>query len=486
MGGRARAEVAPRRAWRKPPPRGSTQRQRLLGAIMQAAARDGYRDVVVADVIVDAGVSRRTFYAYFDDKEECFLAALAPPTQQLLAHVRRRVARGRPEHAARAAIAALVAFARAHPADARLLLSDSLAGGARLRDARDELIDEIALIVAQAHARLPASAVVADLPPSLICGVTCRLLTSRLRRGEPLPSDLAAELCGWLAAYELPVARHRWRTLSSLPWPARSPFLPPSVLRAPPPLAPGRPPMPKGAVAENHWLRIVLATAGVIRRDGYGAASVAQISDTAGVESRAFYRLFAGKQQALDAACELLFTRAMAVAAGAFVSGDTWPQRVWEASRALIQYAEENPTLTYVSLVESHAGGSCALGAVADVARAFTIFLQEGYPDPHEPPARSAPHPSGVALEAIVTAAWELGYRHLRECGEAPLSALLARIVFISLAPFLGCDQASEFVRISSTSSPALPAPTNGARHKYTSCGASPASSRSGPSRACR
>jgi AcrR family transcriptional regulator len=44
-------------------------------AIADSVAAKGYAATSVADVIALAGVSRRTFYEHFSDKEECFLAA---------------------------------------------------------------------------------------------------------------------------------------------------------------------------------------------------------------------------------------------------------------------------------------------------------------------------------------------------------------------------------------------------------------------------
>jgi AcrR family transcriptional regulator len=441
--------LAPTAAPTPPALRGSIQRQRLLGATTRLAISDGYTAVTVAQVIALAGVSRSTFYEYFTDMEACFAAALLPTRRRLLAGIRGSVARDCPENATLRATHALVAFAGSRPGYARLLMSDALSGGSRLRDARDGLVEEMARIIEDAHRRLPSGAVVAELPPRLICGVICRLLGSRLRRGGSCPSDLTEELLTWIAAYELPVARHRWRTLTALPTPDRSPYLPAAALRAPPALTPERPRTTAAAVAENQWLRIVFATAEVIRRDGYAAATVAQIAQAAGVDSRAFYRLFASKKQALAAAGELLFRHAMAVAAGAFVAGEGWPEQVWEAACALLQYAEQNSTLTYVSLVESLAGGSSAIGRVEDLTRAFTIFLQDRSSQLRDRSPRSVAPPSDVALEAIAMAAFELAYwhaRHARQGCEAPLSTLLAPIVFIALAPFLGADAASDFV----------------------------------------
>ncbi|HET6447989.1 MAG TPA: TetR/AcrR family transcriptional regulator, partial [Conexibacter sp.] len=52
-----------------------TQRDRLLQGMAQTVARRGYAATPVAEVLKAAGVSRRTFYEQFADKEDCFLAA---------------------------------------------------------------------------------------------------------------------------------------------------------------------------------------------------------------------------------------------------------------------------------------------------------------------------------------------------------------------------------------------------------------------------
>jgi AcrR family transcriptional regulator len=126
VAGLTHVEAFPARTRRTARPRRSGQRQRLLRAITRLAIDEGYGDVSVAQVVARAGVSRATFYECFDDKEECFVAALAPLAEQLLAAIHRRVARERPEHAIGAATWALLAYARSQPANARLLMSDSL------------------------------------------------------------------------------------------------------------------------------------------------------------------------------------------------------------------------------------------------------------------------------------------------------------------------------------------------------------------------
>jgi AcrR family transcriptional regulator len=60
------------------------QRDRLAAGIIAAVNERGYHDATISDIAKAAGVSRRTFYAYFKSKEECFLDTF----DQILAHMR--------------------------------------------------------------------------------------------------------------------------------------------------------------------------------------------------------------------------------------------------------------------------------------------------------------------------------------------------------------------------------------------------------------
>jgi AcrR family transcriptional regulator len=52
-----------------------SQRERLLAAIAHEVAANGYRATTITGVVRFASVSTRDFYAIFESKEECFLAA---------------------------------------------------------------------------------------------------------------------------------------------------------------------------------------------------------------------------------------------------------------------------------------------------------------------------------------------------------------------------------------------------------------------------
>lgn len=77
------AERAPMKPGQLPPGRHgftqqevmASQRGRLLDGVVRSTAERGYLGMRVTDILGYAGVSRKTFYEHFSDKEECFLAA---------------------------------------------------------------------------------------------------------------------------------------------------------------------------------------------------------------------------------------------------------------------------------------------------------------------------------------------------------------------------------------------------------------------------
>src|SRR3712207_3655299 len=59
----------------------------MTDAVAGAVAAKGYAGATVGDVVAGAGVSRKTFYEHFRDKEECFLAAFDAGVDALLAAI---------------------------------------------------------------------------------------------------------------------------------------------------------------------------------------------------------------------------------------------------------------------------------------------------------------------------------------------------------------------------------------------------------------
>src|ERR1700730_11137795 len=62
----------------------SSQRERLLRAVVESVAAQVYDSTTVPAVVSAARVSRNAFYEFFEDKADCFLAALSEASEELL------------------------------------------------------------------------------------------------------------------------------------------------------------------------------------------------------------------------------------------------------------------------------------------------------------------------------------------------------------------------------------------------------------------
>lgn len=140
----------------------SNQRERMLDSMAEMVSAKGYARVTVTDVTTHAGVSRRTFYDQFADKEACFLAAFAAIAEQLLriSRLAREAAEAAGQDAPgswpdglRRALGACLGLLAAEPAFARMMIIEVLSAGQAALQDRDALLDRLALLL---QARAPA------------------------------------------------------------------------------------------------------------------------------------------------------------------------------------------------------------------------------------------------------------------------------------------------------------------------------------------
>jgi AcrR family transcriptional regulator len=140
------------------------QRARMLEAMVQAVAEKGYARAVVADVIERAGVSRKTFYEQFANKEECFLAAYDAGVNRLLAAIDDALDTLAPDWlaASRRAVEVYLAAMAASPAFARAFLIEALGAGPAALERRGQVQDRFAAQLEAVHRR--ARADIPDIP----------------------------------------------------------------------------------------------------------------------------------------------------------------------------------------------------------------------------------------------------------------------------------------------------------------------------------
>jgi AcrR family transcriptional regulator len=172
------------------------QRERILAAVADVASAGSYAELTVEGIIVTAGISRRTFYEHFKNKDEAFLAAYEEASARLLAAVRAAY-ESRQGFAERmsAGIEAFLLLLAADPAFARMCIVEVMAAGPEAVARRNAAMNAFAgMIEENARERL-AESPPSDLTAETVVGGIYDVVYTRIQRGDirELP-DLAPDL----------------------------------------------------------------------------------------------------------------------------------------------------------------------------------------------------------------------------------------------------------------------------------------------------
>jgi AcrR family transcriptional regulator len=164
----------------------AVQRERLIAAMLDAAATLGYRETNVQDVIERAGVSRPTFYEHFTNKDDCFLAAFDAGARRLRTRVLKATAEGEQwRDRLRLGLEAVLAFAVEEPRTARTMIVEARAASPEATQRRIDLLDRLASYLdASATRLLSDSRESSPLTAAGVIGGVEAVLYARLCKGE--------------------------------------------------------------------------------------------------------------------------------------------------------------------------------------------------------------------------------------------------------------------------------------------------------------
>jgi AcrR family transcriptional regulator/DNA-binding MarR family transcriptional regulator len=161
------------------------QRTRMVAAMAEVVGERGATDVAVAHVVERAGVSRRTFYEIFEDREDCFLAAL----EEAIARAGCCVSAGYDPTAAweerlRGALEAFLRFLDDEPALGRLAVVESLSAGAKARERRQAVVARIVVEIDAGREGMVAGCPATDLMAEGVVGGVSLVIHDRLLLGD--------------------------------------------------------------------------------------------------------------------------------------------------------------------------------------------------------------------------------------------------------------------------------------------------------------
>jgi len=391
------------------------QRQRLYGATVAVVAKKGFEASSVSDLIEVAGVSRETFYKYFDDKEACFLATLEVILTGATTLTASRVGReeGSWEERAERGLAGFIELLVAQPDAARIAMVEAYAAGPAAQDVVARAVNNLEALMSYVFEQMPGRA---GMPPEMITGMVGsarKIIHTRLhRRAEADLVGMVPDLVSLALLYKPPPQALRSRT--------RSGRRQPTHLRE-----------PVGDAAD----RIETATVAVIAEHGWAEATVGRIASTAGVALGTFYRHFDNKAAAFEAAVFRHRLQMIAAALPSYRRARSWPEAIRGVVTACLAYFEAESDFARVATIDVYAAGAAALEARDRVIEQTERYIADG--------ERYAHLGNPVAAEAILSGLYSMVAERVRAGGTKGLRSMGPLATYVVLVPYLGPEEAA-------------------------------------------
>jgi AcrR family transcriptional regulator len=387
------------------------QRTRIYGALVASTAERGYQGTRLEDLVEISGVSMRSFYELFADKEAAFVAAL----EQLLPAAVGEVfdpGRGGWGEGFAERIGALATGFEAQAPAARMCLLEAYVAGPRAAELLEREIVEAEGLVRK---RLRESPDRSAMPPEMATaavGAILEVLRGHFMRRAGRLADLLPSLVSLLLDFRPPTR------------PLRSAARPPEV-------------RPEAAEASDHAERAVRAFEALLTEQRYAELTMEQVANRAKMSRRTLYANFADRERLLAAAINSACAQVSAVTLPAYHRHDIPQDGLRAALGALVAFLASRPNLTHLLLVAAYEGGEPALRRRSRGLRPLFSLLKGVSATP---PGSAL---TAIELEAVFGAIFGLLRRRFLGAGPAALVSLGPICTYILLAPLVGPEQAT-------------------------------------------
>lgn len=394
------------RGGRDPEAVARNQRGRLMGAMVEAVWRHGYAATTVAELVALAGVSKSTFYAHFQGKEECFLATFDAAVDAL----RERMDEARAGDGAPAtgrletALEVLGDGAVEQPRVAKLMTVESYAPGAAAVPHRNRFLGFLEEAVAEALGAERRDGDRPDPTARAVAAGICHAAYACVR--DERPGGLAegrGDLLEWALSYRD---------------------------AGPAPGVPVEPPesTPPGRGEPSRRDAIARAALDVAAERGYAALTIPLISARAAISNQTFYEHFPSKQDAFLAGFSLVVEEVRETASAAYGRAGGGEEGVAAATWVLLERISRDELLASVALFELPALGAEVLDRRGLIRNCLGVLLPRG--------DRGAQGPSPLVVEAIVGGIATVVQLELAAGRAAGLTDLAPALARVALVPF--------------------------------------------------
>jgi len=407
----------------------SNQRARIHGAMVEAVARGGYEQTSVKQVIALAGVSRRSFYEQFANKQACFMATFEAIVRRDLQRIRMAYLGrdGTLEQRARAAFESFAQLAHEDRNATVLVLFEAQKAGVDGTMAVRRAAGLCEHMLARSFAESPAAL---TLPKPIVRGIAGGMYGAAcgfVRDASSGHVDIAQELLDWTLLFQTPAAKDITERMAA----GLTARMREIALAYGHGLA--------GAEAASHDERTRLLQ-GVLRlatREDYRTLSPPQIADEANVSIDAFCELFADRDDCFLAALDMISDELLAIAADPELVSEEWSRAVRRVLGELMRYLADHPLHARTLAQEGFYAGAAAVQRIVELFASIATLLTEGAPEQAQ---------CQLIDDAVAGALLHTIRCQVIDGRVQLLAALSDHLSYVVLAPFIGADAAVEIV----------------------------------------
>jgi len=204
-------------------------------------------------------------------------------------------------------------------------------------------------------------------------------------------------------------------------------------------LPPGRHGLPRAFVAENQRERLLNGVVEAVAEHGYNETTIGRITEAAKISRRTFYEYFSSKEECFLAAYEMIDAHVRGAMLAAGEPTDPWPAQVRDRLAALLDVLSRDLAVTRFFLVEPLAAGGEMAARYRDAMQLLAETIR--------PKSDLSDMAVEVRDQALMGGIATLITRRLNAGGIVQLDELLPDLVELTLAPYLGRDEAHRFAR---------------------------------------
>jgi AcrR family transcriptional regulator len=203
----------------------------------------------------------------------------------------------------------------------------------------------------------------------------------------------------------------------------------------------GRDRLPREVMEEHQRDRVIAAAIEVFAKRGYPGTTVDHLVVAAKVGVGSFYTLFDGKEDCFLRAYDRIVSEGREQIAASLPDDGTWPERLLDGLRTLLELIEAEPFRARIALVEVQTAGAVALSHYEANLEQVSVLLRSG----REHSDVAAELPATLEFATVGGLVWFLQQRiALGEAANA--TKLLPEVLEIVAEPYLGEAKTAELI----------------------------------------